>query len=306
MIPQSSPRVSVILPTFNRASILPEAVESVLAQTYQNFEILIIDDGSTDNTASVVAERFGGDPRVFYLRRGNGGPAAARNEGLRHARGEYVAFQDSNDLWLAPKLSLQIQHLDAHPDLAMTFCDVFDRGGPPNGRTRFQGKRYRCDTTLSGIVQAEFPMCTPAVVIRRGILERVGFFDESMTCCEDWDLWLRILGCYRAGHLDMPLAVIRAQNDSLSRTHLLEKWTSMLRLWVMHASLLRRSGCSERLIRRKRARAHRNLAHIHLSLGRREQARTDFLEWWRCQPYQAPALFGWLWATLSPGWHDER
>src|SRR2546426_5040394 len=105
------PRVSVIIPCFNRSAQLREAVESVLAQTYQDFEILIIDDGSTDDTRVSLENRFRGNPRIRYFYKNHGGPGPARNLGLGHAVGEYIAFLDSDDLWLPEKLENQIRQL---------------------------------------------------------------------------------------------------------------------------------------------------------------------------------------------------
>ncbi len=124
----NAPRVSILIPTYNRADLIGAAVDSVLAQTFQDFEIIVVDDGSTDGTADVLA-RYG--ERVQYLRIEHAGPAPARNAGFRAARGEYVCILDSDDLYYPHKLALQVAHLDAHPDTVMVYTDfsAFDCDG---------------------------------------------------------------------------------------------------------------------------------------------------------------------------------
>ncbi|HEX9428131.1 MAG TPA: glycosyltransferase [Candidatus Polarisedimenticolia bacterium] len=293
-----APRVSIILPTFNRAAVLPESVASVLQQGHRDFELLIVDDGSTDDTSAMIAARFGADPRIRLLRTANAGPAAARNLGLRAARGELIAFQDSDDLWLPEKLALQVRQADEHPEADLFFCDAYDRGGPGAGRTRFQGKGYRGDVSLRGIVAFQFPLCTPAVLVRRAALEMVGLFDPALDGAEDWDLWMRLLERFPAVLLDRPLVILRAQPDSLSRTRLLMKWRAMVELFTRHEARLLRADCPASLVRRRLAHAHRKLAQTCRTLGLREEARRHYLAWWRLQPLQLPALFWWMALSL--------
>ncbi len=116
--------VSVVIPSYNRAYCLPRAVDSVLGQTYPHVEVIIVDDGSTDDTAAVVSARYGGDPRVRYHRQDNTGISGARNAGLARVTGEYVALLDSDDEWLPWKLELQVACMRAHPEVGMTWTDM--------------------------------------------------------------------------------------------------------------------------------------------------------------------------------------
>jgi glycosyltransferase involved in cell wall biosynthesis len=293
------PRISVIIPAFNRAALLCEAAESALAQSYTNLEVLIVDDGSTDGTAAIVKARFEGDPRVRYLRQEHAGPGPARNLGLRHAGGELIAFLDSDDLWVPDKLALQVRQLDEHPEAALSFSDARNEGGREGDRTRFQGKRFRGDTTLRGIVEREFPMCTPTVVLRRKVLDDLGAFDESFPCSQDWDLWIRVVARYPIVYVDRPLTTIRRSDDSISRTRPLEKWRCWLRLWTKHQALLVRSGCPPRLLRRKLGHAHKKIAQTCRSLGDYEEASAHYLRWWRCQPGQVRGLVAWAALSLA-------
>jgi glycosyltransferase involved in cell wall biosynthesis len=294
------PRVSVIIPCFNRSARLREAIESVLAQTYQDFEVLVIDDGSTDDTRTSLERRFAGDSRIHYFHKTHAGPGPARNLGLRNASGEFIAFLDSDDLWLPDKLEHQIRQLDEDPEAALSFTDAFERDASADGPTRFQSHGFRGAPTLKAVVEANFPLCTPAVVIRRSVLEETGMFDESLACAQDWDLWIRVLASHRAAYLERPSLVIRTGQDSISRTRVLEKWTCWLRIWEKHRDLLLRSGCSPAGIRSRLAHAHKKIAQACRSSGRYAEARSHYRDWWRCQPWQLRGLFWWAVLTLLP------
>src|SRR5580698_867963 len=116
--------VSVVIPTYNRAHIVAKAIASALAQDYQATEVVVVDDGSTDDTEARIKDDFAGDPRVRYVRKANGGPAGARNVGFAHARGEYVALLDSDDTWHPWKLGVQVRCMERYPDLGMTWTDM--------------------------------------------------------------------------------------------------------------------------------------------------------------------------------------
>ena len=186
-----APLVSVVLPTFNRAPVLARAMNSVLAQDYRNLELIVVDDGSTDETEAVV--KACRDSRVRYARQANAGPGAARNAGLRLAAGEFVAFQDSDDEWLPTKLGKQMATFGgAGPDLGLVACGHSNRGGPPDRYREWVTDEWiqRGDIAGSLLTGLYFP--TPTWVLRKSALERAGGFDESLPSCEDWDLAFRL------------------------------------------------------------------------------------------------------------------
>ena len=124
----ATPLVSVIVPAYNNAHFLPAAIDSILNQTFDNFELIVVDDGSTDNTQAVLA---GFGDRLRYVRKANGGPSSARNLGIQMARGQLIAFQDADDLWLPEKLALQVAYFHLHPEVGVVFTDAvrFDAAG---------------------------------------------------------------------------------------------------------------------------------------------------------------------------------
>lgn len=198
--------VSVILPTHNRAGTLRRAVDSVLAQTYTNLELIVVDDGSTDDTQALLAECR--DPRLKVLAPGRLGSAArARNHGLNAAQGEFVAFQDSDDAWLIEKLERQIAYADAHLSAAVIACGylVVMTDGV---RAEYRGASLmERRTDFVSLIRYGHQISTPAWLVRREVLQHVGDFDEQLDCWEDWELSMRLDAAGGFVMLDEPLLV---------------------------------------------------------------------------------------------------
>ena len=183
------PSVSVVIPAFERRDLTAEAVDSVLRQTVRDLELVVVDDGSRDGTGEHVLQRFG-DPRVRVVRQENLGVSAARNRGARETSGEWVAFLDSDDLWLPRKLERQLAALESDPGRVACYTEeVWHRNG------RWANPR-KIHAKPSGLIFARcLPLCVispSSVVIRRDVFETLGGFDESLPACEDYDLWLRL------------------------------------------------------------------------------------------------------------------
>ncbi len=243
------PAVSVIIPTYNRAWCLAEAVDSVLAQAYQDFELIVVDDGSTDETPQLLAA-YGGRLRV--LRCENRGVSAARNAGIAAAQAELIAFLDSDDLWLPGKLSHQVAffHLDPEALICQTE-ELWVR----NGRRVNPGRRHRKRGGLIFAPSLELCLVSPsAVMVRRGLFDRVGLFDETLPACEDYDLWLRV-SCRIPVHLiDTPLIVKRGGHaDQLSRAWGLDRHRIASILNLLEGGRLSADQCRAalRVLRRK-------------------------------------------------------
>ncbi len=208
------PRVSVIIPTFNRAHLLGATLESVRAQTFADYEIILVDDGSTDDTSAQFKNSR--DP-IRYLQTTHAGQGVARNFGMASARGEYIAFLDSDDLWHARFLEKMTAALEANQSVGLVYCDyaTFDSSGiiapaylPPEHKLR--------GNIFPTLLESNF-ISTGALLIRRECFERVGGFDASLPLVEDWDLWLRLARLYGAQYVDEPLAQIRIDLSHTSR-----------------------------------------------------------------------------------------
>jgi len=206
------PRVSVIIPTYNRARFVQEAIESVLNQTFRDFELIVVDDGSMDGTPEILKKW---ERRIRCVRQGNSGVSRARNTGIRMARGKYIAFLDSDDLWVREKIEIQAHFLDANPQFCGCYTDeVWIRRGvrvnPRKVHAKYSGWIFdRC-----------LPLCIispSSVMLRRQVLDMVGFFDESLPVCEDYDLWLRVAGRFPLFFIDEKLIIKRGgHSDQLS------------------------------------------------------------------------------------------
>jgi len=186
------PQFSVIIPTYNRREFLQKAVATVLSQTFGDWELIIVDDGSTDDTAAMVAGYT--DARIRCVVQENQGPAAARNYGLRLATAPWAAFLDSDDWWLPEKLQRAQEFIERCPEISVFHTkEVWFRRG------KFLPQKRRHQKPDGRVYRQALPLCCISIstaVVRRSVFEQVGVFDESFEACEDYDLWLRITSRY--------------------------------------------------------------------------------------------------------------
>ena len=184
----------MIIPAYNASAFLSDAVASVLVQTHRNVEVIVVDDGSTDETAALLAQWQARDPRVRAVHQPNSGLAAARNAGLNAACGQYVAFLDADDVIHPEKLERQVAYLEAHPHTDLVYSDYSTADAELRPLTDEYIGTKRMPLRDAYIYTNVFPIMAP--LLRRALVERVGGFDESLRACEDWDYWVR---CERAG-----------------------------------------------------------------------------------------------------------
>lgn len=212
--------VSVIIPTHNRAWAIREAIDSVLAQDFPDFELLVVDDGSTDHTHQILLE-YGN--RLTAIRQHNRGVSAARNRGITRASGELIAFLDSDDRWLPRKLTCQVDFFKNNSDaLICQTEEIWIRNGirvnPKNRHKKPSGD----------IFEPSLPLCLvspSATMMKRELFDRVGLFDENLPACEDYDLWLRISCRYPVHLIDVPLIIKTGGHpDQLSRMPALDQY----------------------------------------------------------------------------------
>ncbi|MBI4389590.1 MAG: glycosyltransferase family 2 protein [Nitrospinae bacterium] len=215
VVNNKNPAVSAIIPTFNRAPWLKEAMASVLSQNYEDFELLVVDDGSTDDTREMVKDF----PEVRYIRNEeNSGVSRARNIGVQNARGSFICFLDSDDLWEKDKLAAQMDWMERRPECRACYTDeLWVRNGrrvnPMNKHGKYSGDIFRhC-----------LPLCIvspSSVMLQASLLAEVGGFDEALPACEDYDLWLRIAARYPFHFIPRKLIVKRGGHaGQLSRKY---------------------------------------------------------------------------------------
>jgi glycosyltransferase involved in cell wall biosynthesis len=187
------PRVSVIIPTYNRKDLVQLTIDSALAQTFTDSEIIVVDDGSTDNTGEALRTHYG--LRICYEYQANQGESAARNRALQLAQGEFIALLDSDDLWLPAKLEKEVARLDADPHAGMVFCEAWliDAEGERIADQPEGAGLTPDDLALEKMVFVNQIGGPSTTLIRRSTLDRVGGFDGQIRFGEDWDVWLQML-----------------------------------------------------------------------------------------------------------------
>ncbi len=256
-------RVSVIIPTFQRRALLPRAVETARARIGTDDEILVVDDGSTDGSVEALP---GGDPRLRVIRTDHRGPAAARNAGIREARGEFLAFLDSDDEWLPGTLDDQVATLAGEPAPGLSYAaarSVDERGAPVATRPRVS----REGDVLRPLLRRNF-ITTSTVVVPRSVLEASGLFDETLDHSMDWDLWIRIAERRRFAYLDRPVALYRFHPGQQIRHR---TRVDDCRRRILEKALERYRGERPELVRRVK----RLLAYRLLRLGRLQRLDGD-------------------------------
>lgn len=215
----SNSLVSIVIPAYNAAKFLPEVIQSVLNQSYQNWELLVIDDGSTDNTAELVNEYSEQDSRVHLISKENGGVSVARNLGAQLAKGELIAFLDSDDLWLEDKISAHVSYMTSHPQVGVSFGRV--ELIETDGKTTNKLTDNIVDTLQPQDLFYSNPTVTTSnLVIRKSVFQMLNGFDESMQYNEDIDLLFRlaIQDSWEIKSIDQVLVQYRLHSSGLSST----------------------------------------------------------------------------------------
>lgn len=216
--------VSVIMPAYRTAAYIREAVDSVLSQTYPKAEIIVVDDGSPDNVHEILMPYIAAK-KIVYVYRQNGGLSAARNTGIEHARGEFIALLDTDDMFLPQKLARQVEHLLSHPECDISYCDILHfYDGEPEKHFFLEQGMYSGEGVFEALLRRNFinPL---SVVMRRKVIDGIGGFDEQnmRQYAEDWDFWLRAAYAgFRFEHLAEPLGNYRMRRNSISYDATLE------------------------------------------------------------------------------------
>jgi glycosyltransferase involved in cell wall biosynthesis len=300
-------QVSVVIPTFNCADYLVQALQTVLAQSYQDFEIIVVDDASTDNTeaaVSVMVEHSGiFKNRIHCVRQDRAGPSVARNRGILLAQGEMIAFLDADDLWRPAKLARQVDYMNQHPEAVLVYTD-FTRGSQPgtNDQSRLQAFKPRdAADAFHGLLDENF-IATSSVLIRREAFARTGLFDPTLRGSEDLDLWLRLARTGPFGMVDEILVDVRQHAGNTTRT------TDFAREQIRAARImLTRWGddpAAARLIRRRLGICSWDLAFAEQTRGRYSQARSAY--WYSAchtlaaRPSPLAVFFNWKNRERSP------
>jgi len=215
------PKVSVIIPTYNYGKYIEKAIDSVLAQTYKDYEIIVVDDGSTDNTREIMESNYKNEVRYFYQE--NTGAPAARNKGIRASKGEYLAFLDADDYFEPQSLEKKVSLLETNKDIGWVYSDwdYLDIQGNvlklASSQSSFASKNKLRGNIFKDMLRGTL-ISTPAVLICKTWIEEVGGFDERLNAFQDYDLWLRISYRHEIEYVDEVLAHMRVHDESISVT----------------------------------------------------------------------------------------
>jgi glycosyltransferase involved in cell wall biosynthesis len=291
--------VSVILPTYNRERLVLEAVASVLEQTLADFELLVVDDGSTDGTEKAIRDRFGADPRMVYLRKRNGGTATARNHGLERARGDFVAFLDSDDRFLPEYLAEQVRCLRAHPEATLSVCDArYEGAWGRDAPTMFQDRQFKPPRSMQAMLEGAWAI--PSCMTFRGEAIRPLRFQPSYRYSEDTEFLFRFFAAGNASVLNAAvLTVYRKHDGSNGQAQKIDQadrmQEDMLRMMEAYASY----AADPRLHRERIFAKRRNLAKRLVERGRWRDARPHLWGWVKARPSSTRALRWWVRSLFS-------
>ncbi|MDE2119649.1 MAG: glycosyltransferase [Betaproteobacteria bacterium] len=296
----NSPLVSVVMPVYNGAKYVAAAIESALAQTYENLELIIVNDGSPDNSAAVI-QPFLADRRVKYIEQPNEGVAGARNTALGLAGGEFIAFIDQDDLWMPDKLERQTAYLSTHPAVALVhgYQAYIDASGMhlENPKDWVAPLSGNCFSELFNRNR----IAVLTVLLRKGCLAEVGTFNKSLAGADDYELWLRLARRYRFGFIPEVLACYRIHGDNVSHDRFKMTLRELQSLEsVLAADPAALKALDGRMVRRRLFRLHHDAGAWHLW---HEQdysgGRDHFVEALKQNPLHWPSWKLALWCSLT-------
>ena len=273
--------VSVVIATYNMGRYLPQAVQSVLSQSYTNVEVQIVDDGSSDDTSAIV-EQWREEPRVRVHRQENCGQARAKNQGMALSRGRFVAFLDADDLWLPEKLARQMPLFKGHPEIGVVYSDFQCVDG--DGKPLLQDPPRMRRGWVSGALLIENFIGYSAGVVRRECLERYGGFDETLRMGIDYDLWLRLSAHYQFDFVPEQTVQYRIWSGQMSKNYR-RRYESAIR--IMEDFIDNNPGLVPRRVIRE-AWAHTYTGRGNTVLWREHdyvEAFRDYLRALRCVPW---------------------
>jgi glycosyltransferase involved in cell wall biosynthesis len=257
----SSPKVSVIVPAYNSGDLVRRAIESACAQTYEDYEVIVVDDGSTDDTWDAIQRAAEARPKVRAIRAAHAGLAAARNRAIAEMRGEWIALLDADDVWLPEKLQRCMDYLGEHPEFSIVYTPM-DPVLADGRRMKGHSKACHSGPLTEKLFHSIF-IHDPAAVFHKRVIEECGPFDESLPVCVGHEFWLRVSTKFEFGLIDEPLALRRWSSDSLTRS-------DRARARRIKSAMLERfyfeRGGREMLTDGKRA--LRRLARVHYSAGK--------------------------------------
>ncbi|MCK5580787.1 MAG: glycosyltransferase [Candidatus Omnitrophica bacterium] len=285
--------VSIVIPAYNCGEFIAETLESVLNQTYPRFEIIVVDDGSTDSTEGIVRGYVEKHPeKVVYYRQENGGAAKTRNVGLSHAKGEYIAFLDGDDIFFPEKLEKTIAFLEQYHNYALVYTDMFlidDEGHFL--KHWLESKKYFDQGHIFINLLKECFFIPSSVVIRKEILDQVGGFDENIRYTEDADLWLRIAKHHQIGLIKEPLVKWRIHQGNTSKD-IKSGTENMIKVFEKQFFSSDINAEAKKILRKRLAEKYFDLGYHGYRISDYRWAKDLFLKSFLFRPYWKTGVYG--------------
>jgi len=293
----NNPKVSVIIPVYNGEQYIAQAIKSALSQTYNNVEVLVINDGSTDNTYTKIKPWL---PSVKYVYQENKGLAAARNTGIRNSTGELIGFLDHDDLWLPEKLEIQVNYLLKHKDISLVHSKT---------EMKYEGNIERIpDPPLSKAIDKCFKelffrnqIAGATVLLKKSCLDQIGLFDERMFFGEDYELWLRMSRFFLIGYIDRVLYLYRQHSSNMSTNFeraLLGEIKVIETILIKFPEIYQELGDS--VVKNRLYGLYHRMANFYSYLDKRESARQYY---WKVLTIRPAKLDCWtnllIWSFLT-------
>jgi len=290
------PKVSVILPCYNGSLWISNAIDSILCQTYSNFELVIIDDGSTDNSKDVIYPYIS-DRRVHYIYQENRGFSGAVNRGIKESKGDLIGFIGQDDMWMHNKLEVQAKYFDKHENVDLVhsnYCSIDSDEWIikvidikiPNFTSRKELIEYLFINNFIGF---------ETVLVKKRCFDKVGFFDERMIGYSDHDMWMRIAGNFNIGYIDLPLVKKREHGLQLSKI----KVERVLRdEFLMVNKAINQYSFLKKVERKKLAILYYAWGTIMLQKRNNKEAKQIFLKAILCRPWKFKAIIAYITPTL--------
>jgi glycosyltransferase involved in cell wall biosynthesis len=286
------PKVSIILPLYNGAKWISQAIESVLAQTYKDFELIIVDDGSTDNSREIISS-YQYDKRVHYIYQENRGFSSALNRGINESRGEYIGFIGQDDLYMQNKLKIQVKYLDKHKDVDLLHSNYYfiDSNGKVRGVRFIKIPKFTSKRKMIEYLFINNFIGFETVLIRRRCFDEVGLFDERMKAFSDHDMWLRIAGKFNIDYINAVLVKKRIHELQLSKIAIKECINDE---FLMIRKAIKMYPFLKRVVRKKVSGLYYALGIDMLEKGMITEAKQNFMNTVRCKPWNIKAMVAYI------------
>jgi glycosyltransferase involved in cell wall biosynthesis len=291
------PRVSVVVPVYNRGQYIHETISSVLAQTFQDFEVIAIDDGSKDESRAVL-DAFGTAIRVLeHPGRANRGQSASINVGLQAARGEFIAILDSDDVWLPQKLASQVKYLDTHPDVGLVYGNGWAIDETGRRRYVIYGPEHREDSDANRVLMDCYFFLPTNSLVRGEVMRKAGLFDESLRAAQDHDMAIRIAEITRLAYINEQMFYYRRHGDSISVKSADRRWRNGFLIVDKAAA---RHPYPASVIRRRKAVLHFRLGQCEVKSRHFASALSHFMLAGFLDPMRALSVLTGKQAVTSP------